>query len=79
MLRLQTPCFQIRVVKILENHTLGLASKIEGFSRFSLENPSRGIAFRGLPSKIPQEKKLFEVSSSKFEGFKATLEKTSDV
>ena len=68
-----------RVVKILENHNLGLASKIEGFSRVSLKNPSRGKAFRGLPSKIPQEEKLFEVSASKLEGFKATLEKTSDV
>ena len=67
------------MVKILEIHTLGLASKIEGFLRVSLENLSKGKAFRGLPSKIPQEEKLFEVSASKFEGFKATLEKTSDV
>ena len=67
------------MVKILENHNLGLASKIEGFSRASLKNPSKGKAFRVLPLKIAQEEKLFEVSASKFKGFKATLEKTSDV
>ena len=40
------------VFKILKNHTLGLASKIEGFSRVSLENPSKGKAFRGLSLEI---------------------------
>ena len=42
-----------RVVKILENHTLDLASNYEVFSRVSLKNASKIEGFRGLTSKMP--------------------------
>ena len=29
-----------RIIKILENYTFDLASKVEGFSRVTLKNPS---------------------------------------
>ena len=66
-----------RVVKILENHTLDLASNYEVFSRVSLENASKLEGFLGLPSKMPQLFQLLEASASKFEVLKPTLEKPS--
>ena len=66
-----------RVVKILENHTLDLASNYEVFSRVSLEIASKIEGFRGLPSKMPQTFQLLEASASKFEVLKPTLEKPS--
>ena len=66
------------VVKILKNCTLGLALKFQIFSRVTLENPwifEQSLIKRD--SKI--EENPLEASASKFEGFKATLEKTSDV
>ena len=66
-----------RVVKILENHTLDLASNYEVFSRVSLKNASKIEGFRGLTSKMPQTFQLLEASASKFEVLKPTLEKPS--
>ena len=67
----------IRVVKILENHTLDLASNYEVFSRLNLENASKIEGFRGLPSKMSLTLQLLEASASKFEVLKPTLKKPS--
>ena len=66
-----------RVVKILENHTLDLASNYEVFSRVSLEIASKIEGFRGLPSKMPQTFQLLEASATNFEVLKPTLKKPS--
>ena len=71
--------FCIRVVKILEIHTLGLASKFQIFSRVTLENPQTFEL--SSTSKGPRKlsKILLRPQPQNFEGSKATLEKTSGV
>ena len=70
---------QSRVVKILENHTLGLASKIENFSRVTLEDPQtfEMSSTSNGPRKL--KKNSLRSQPRNFEGFKTSLEKTSIV
>ena len=67
------------MVKILKNHTVGLASKIEKFLKVTIENPQ---TFE-MPSTLNGPQKLKEIhlmpEPRNLEGFKATLKKTSGV